>query len=426
MEADLALYEGASEVTARLGAEAARLGNELGVPDVEAIGLAYEGHGLVASGRTEEGMRRLDEASAAASSEDFEMAMSPGWALCCVIGACTAAGDFDRAAQWCATLENFTDDWGGRHMAGICRSDYGCVLATGGDWKGAEAQLVAAVEDLTASRPALAVAGLMRLADLRARQGRAEEARALYEESGAAGALGLAQLALTAGDAAGACDGAARVLRHIADSALLYRVPALELLVQARAALGELDAAAGDYAELRAAADTIGTPYIIGHADLAGAELALASGDHDGARRLAEDALDRLQRGAAPHDAALARVALAQGAARARPRPRRRGGAARRARDLRPARRGRRQRARARRCSTRTAREDRTASLGDLTAREIDVLRLVAQGYSDGEIAAELIVSPHTVHRHVANVRTKLGLSSRAAAVAYAARSGML
>ena len=45
---------------------------------------------------------------------------------------------------------------------------------------------------------------------------------------------------------------------------------------------------------------------------------------------------------------------------------------------------------------------------------------------SDSEIAEELIVSPHTVHRHIANVRTKLNLPSRAAAVAYAARHGLL
>jgi DNA-binding NarL/FixJ family response regulator len=54
------------------------------------------------------------------------------------------------------------------------------------------------------------------------------------------------------------------------------------------------------------------------------------------------------------------------------------------------------------------------------------VLTLVAQGLSDAAIAERLVVSPHTVHRHVANVRTKLRLPSRAAAVAYAARAGLL
>ena len=54
------------------------------------------------------------------------------------------------------------------------------------------------------------------------------------------------------------------------------------------------------------------------------------------------------------------------------------------------------------------------------------MLRLVAQGLGDAEIAERLVLSPHTVHRHVANVRTKLRLPSRTAAVAYAARAGLL
>jgi pimeloyl-ACP methyl ester carboxylesterase/DNA-binding CsgD family transcriptional regulator len=61
-----------------------------------------------------------------------------------------------------------------------------------------------------------------------------------------------------------------------------------------------------------------------------------------------------------------------------------------------------------------------------LSTRETEVLQLVAEGLSDAEIAARLIVSPHTVHRHVANIRTKLGQPSRAAAAAYAARRDLI
>jgi pimeloyl-ACP methyl ester carboxylesterase/DNA-binding CsgD family transcriptional regulator len=62
----------------------------------------------------------------------------------------------------------------------------------------------------------------------------------------------------------------------------------------------------------------------------------------------------------------------------------------------------------------------------DLSERELEVLRLVALGLSDKEIAERLVLSPHTVHRHVANVRTKLRLPSRAAAAAHAARMGLI
>ena len=67
-----------------------------------------------------------------------------------------------------------------------------------------------------------------------------------------------------------------------------------------------------------------------------------------------------------------------------------------------------------------------TVEVGELSPRERDVLRLVAEGLSDGDIAERLVLSPHTVHRHVANILRKLGLHSRAAAAAHAARAGLV
>jgi pimeloyl-ACP methyl ester carboxylesterase/DNA-binding CsgD family transcriptional regulator len=69
---------------------------------------------------------------------------------------------------------------------------------------------------------------------------------------------------------------------------------------------------------------------------------------------------------------------------------------------------------------------DPTWTAEPLTARQVEILRLVADGLSDGEIAERLTVSPHTVHRHVANIRAKLGQPSRAAAAAQAARLGII
>jgi DNA-binding CsgD family transcriptional regulator len=66
------------------------------------------------------------------------------------------------------------------------------------------------------------------------------------------------------------------------------------------------------------------------------------------------------------------------------------------------------------------------ADAEELTRREREVLRLVAEGKSDADIARELVLSPHTVHRHVANILRKLGLHSRAAAAAQAARAGLV
>jgi pimeloyl-ACP methyl ester carboxylesterase/DNA-binding CsgD family transcriptional regulator len=71
-------------------------------------------------------------------------------------------------------------------------------------------------------------------------------------------------------------------------------------------------------------------------------------------------------------------------------------------------------------------RTPRAAGVEELSEREREVLRLVAEGLSDPEIAARLVLSPHTVHRHVANIRRKLGLPSRSAAAAHAARAGLI
>jgi len=72
------------------------------------------------------------------------------------------------------------------------------------------------------------------------------------------------------------------------------------------------------------------------------------------------------------------------------------------------------------------AREASLNGIGDLSEREREVLRLVAEGLSDADIAERLVLSPHTVHRHVANIRRKLGLRSRSAAAAAAARAGVI
>jgi DNA-binding NarL/FixJ family response regulator len=61
-----------------------------------------------------------------------------------------------------------------------------------------------------------------------------------------------------------------------------------------------------------------------------------------------------------------------------------------------------------------------------LTPRELDVLKLVAQGLSNSDIAQRLVLSEHTVHRHLANIMRKLGLSSRAAAAAWGVRTGLV
>jgi DNA-binding CsgD family transcriptional regulator len=414
VEADLAAAAGK-------GKEAAALGAELGVADLMAIGIAIEGAALVVQGSVEPGLRRLDEAAAVSAGEDFELPISPAWALCILIAVCERLGDFARVTQWCEAMRSLGERLNGRHLIGVCRSAYGQVLTCRGEWPAAEVELVAALADLEAMRPGMAPDGLARLGELRARQGRTEEAWALFERAGStpAALVGLGVLRLDQGDAVGAAEIAERVLRRIADTAAIDRVPALELLGRARAGSGELDRARAALIELERVVEGLGTPYLKGRARLVAGEVAGLGGEQEEARRNIEDALDLFEESAAPYEAALARLALS-GILASIGRTDAAAAEAERAREAFE------QLGALRDASRAEGSGQGAGGLGVLTPREREVLTLVAQGLGDAAIAERLIVSPHTVHRHVANIRTKLGLSSRAAAVAYATREGLL
>ena len=394
------------------------VGRELGVNDLVAVGLALKGRAVVSQGRVEEGIKLLDEASASASGDDFELPLSPAWALCCVITGCEGVGDYPRAAQWCGAMVATGERWQGRYMTGMCRSAYGSILATQGDWPAADAALVAAVDAMQATRPPMAGGGLARLGELRARQGRRDEAAELFRQAGAhpLGLVGLGNLALEAGDAAGAADAAERVLRRLPEGAVLDRFPALELLAGARSAQGEIDAAGAACDELAETAAALSTPYLKGRARLAAGAAAVppTTTSRPGAcartpstcSPRAPRRTTRRARGWCWPTRCARSVATSRRPPRGWPRTRRSAGSGPRDRRRRPAApratAGRADGARARGAAPGGRRHGRRR--GGRSAR----------------------VSPHTVHRHVANVRMKLGLPSRAAAVAYAARENLL
>ena len=175
-----------------------------------------------------------------------QLPISPGWALCCAdLGLRGRRRLPARRAVVRARCATLAERWGARQLIGVCRSAYGSVLATGGDWAAAEAELTAAVDDLEASRPghgrrrARAARRAARPPGPRRRGARAVRAR---PGPPAAACSASGELALDAGDAARR--GRRRRARRCAASPtadVLDRVPALELLVRARAALGELD-----------------------------------------------------------------------------------------------------------------------------------------------------------------------------------------
>jgi LuxR family transcriptional regulator, maltose regulon positive regulatory protein len=426
IEASFHLDTDPSEVL-RLSTEAAAHAKAHGGLDIEMAARTLQGLALVSLGRVAEGTRLLDEGTAAATAGELYDPIAIGSCCCNMIIACERARDFDRAGQWCEQLAAYCERTGQRPLLALCRAHHGTVLTVRGEWDAAEAELEWATGELSTLRPPLAGYARARLAQLRRRQGRFEEARELLAAAGGHVLVPLvqAELALEDNDPSAALGCAERYLAGIGRERTIEAAAALELLVPARIRLGDHGRAREDHAELARIADAVGTPAVRAAERSAAGAIALADGDREAAGRRLEDAVELYDSAVAPFDAACARLALARALAT---QDRSEAalehalaavslfehlGAARVART-------------ARKLVTELGGQSATARRAGLTAREVEVLSLVAEGLSNRQVAERLVVSEHTVHRHLANIYAKLGVSSRAAAVSFATQREVL
>ncbi|NTW41992.1 MAG: response regulator transcription factor, partial [Cellulomonadaceae bacterium] len=260
---------------------------------------------------------------------------------------------------------------------------------------------------------------VVQLGELRRRQGRFDEAAALFAQAEfhPSAIAGRARMQLSAGDPMGAWATIRGLLERLPPDGRLARADVLLLAVLAACAAGDQDVARHLAAELRETAALTGTNPLMAAACAADAALA----PPDGAVVLLTEAVRRFSAADLRFDEAHTRLALAEALLAAGDRPT----ALRHlvlatevldelsaGDDL----------AHARRLSDAAA----APSGGALSEREREVLRLVSDGLSNHEIAVSLVLSQHTVHRHVANILTKLGQASRAGAASYAIRAGLL
>jgi DNA-binding NarL/FixJ family response regulator len=422
---DLARSEQARErdEAAQLAKRALDVALATGDTDLELRALAQLGFVEIELGEVDQGLSRLDEAMAAATSGETSLETFAD--VCCTLMlACERAGDADRPQQWSTVLEEFVRRFDHVTLLAFCRTCCADVLTANGRVDAAEAELVAAVRELTtAGQRSRCVPPAARLAEIRVLQGRYDEAEQLLlgfeDDPDATRALVATRLARGELHSAEAL-----LFRRLDDLGWdnLLAAPLLEQLVQVTLADGRLPDAVAAADALGALAGATGRDRVEASAMLARGRIACAAGDAN-AVNLLQQAVNGYARLGLRLDVAHARLELARALVAQSPPAAIE--TARHARNELEALGATREADAAAALMRSLGARGRSGprSAGSLSRRETEVLRLLREGLSNRAIAERLYISPKTAEHHVSRIYAKLGLSSRAEAAAYAVRT---
>ena len=397
--------------------QALEIAERFGDPDLLAMARLGHGRSMITRGELEAGAGLLDEIMVAVTSGEVTP-ITAGIVYCAVIEGCREIFDLRRAQEWTGALTQWCESQPGMvAFRGNCLVFRAEIMQLHGRW--AEAMIEAEkARDVLLRPPAQPFAGaaiyeMAELHRLRGEYAMAEEAFRHAREQGHAPLPGLARMRLAQGHP----DQAAAAIRRERDEArqLAARADVLPAFVEIMLAVGDLDAARAGAAELEDIAARLEAPI-----------LQAVAAEARGAVLLVEDdpraALESLRRASAlwreleaPYEGARVRTLIARACGAL-------GDAESAAMELDAA------QSVFRELGARpdlAAVEAQPKSVSGLSAREVEVLRLVAAGKSNRAVAEHLVISEKTVARHVSNIFTKLGLSSRAAATAYAYEHGL-
>jgi DNA-binding NarL/FixJ family response regulator len=395
-------------------------GRRFGDGDLLAAGLMAQGRCLLYLGRVPEGVRLLDEAMVGVTTGEVSPIFA-GHTYCSLIEACQEISDFDRVAQWTTALTTWCSAQVGLvPFTGQCALHRGQVMRVRGAFEQAIAELDgAAARYVVAGIPAAAGSAFAEKGELLRIRGEYDAAEEAFEQ-----AVGLghdpqpahALLSLARGRTDAACTAVRRVLgepRHP-----IHRSQLLPGAIDVLLAGNDLTAATPLVAELEAVGEAFESSSLKAMAGYAVGALALAEDRPDDALKALRTTLQRWQELGWPYETARTRVLVGRSM-------RELGDEESAAAEL-----GASARALAALGAAPAAQEvARLLAPGllpdGLTAREVEVLRLVAAGRSNAEIAGTLFLSEKTVARHLSNIFTKLNVPSRTAAAAYAFDHGL-
>jgi DNA-binding NarL/FixJ family response regulator len=386
------------------------LGRRLGRPDLVAVGLNGEGRALIRSGHVVDGLKLLDEAMVTVLDGRLAPFVS-GTLYCHTIATCHEVADIRRMSRWI----DLTEGWlatipAAVAFGGLCAVHRAQLHLFRGEWDQAERKALGVVADLRANRIDYAAEAWYVVAEARRLRGDPSAATA-YDEAHACGRdpqPGRALLRLQEGDAAGAAASVRVALAAVAADPL-RRAPLCAAAVEIAVGGGSLGDAAGAASELVETASTYATSGLEAMASAARGTVLLAEDRAEEALPVLREAYRRWHELGAAYDAAGTCVRLAE-AYRAL------GDEASAVAEV-----SRAEATYERLGARRPARE-----LPDgLTQRESEVLTLVADGRSNRQIGEALYISDRTVARHLTNIFTKIGVTSRTQAARYAIDRGL-
>jgi DNA-binding NarL/FixJ family response regulator len=407
---------GDDEAAYATAAEAVEIGARFRDADLLALVVQEQGHALVRQGRAEEGLRLIDEAMVSVTAGDLSPIVT-GLVYCNTIAFCQGVFELRRAREWTTALSAWVESQPEMVAhTGLCLVHRAEIMELQGEWGAALEEARRAGERFALETGSGRGAGiaLYRQAEVCRLRGDFAAAETAYREASKGGwepQPGLALLRLAQGDRDAATAAISRVL--VATSARLKRARVLPAYVEIMLAAGNVEEAGRASRELQEIADAQNSQVLGALAARARGEVALSEGDAQAALVELREAADGWRELDAPYETARVRV-LAGLACRAL------GDADTAALELEAARATFEELG----AAPELARVDSLQQTSPidahgLTARELQVLRLLADGRSNKAIAAQLTLSKRTIDRHVSNIFRKLRVSSRAAATAY-------
>jgi DNA-binding CsgD family transcriptional regulator len=400
---------------------AAEIGERFRDLDLVALVVQEQGHALIRQGRVEEGLRLLDETMVAVTAGELSPIVT-GLVYCNTIAFCQSVYEVRRAREWTAALT----EWCGQQPdmvahTGLCQVHRAEIMQLNGAWPDALEEARRAGERLAQGMANQSAAGYARYrqGEIRRLQGEFEAAEASYRDATRFGwepQPGLALLRLAEGRRDAAASSIRRALSETREP--LRRAGLLSACVEIMLAVGDAEVARDASHELEEISEGHEGGMLRAMVLQAQGAVDLAAGDALGALLVLRRALQLWQELQAPYEAARTRVQVAL-ACRELGDDDTAGLELDAARDV-------FKRLRAGPDLARVDTQGRSGETYGLTPRELQVLRLAATGESNRKIAAALVISEHTVARHMQNIFAKLGVSSRTAASSFAVTRDLL